>query len=265
MPLLRPLGLSGRMYGPGSDEVAVFADAGSGWNRGERPSFLAALARWPPRRADAANQPPWLCRGRIHAGETASSGRTNDGCSNSRSRPGSTCRERSGSSQPVVSVGADPGVYAARGPGTRSRGESRTRRMGLRRPIVQRPSWRAIAARETAQRQQILSYCMTRSWPRTRHPTDASSEGLTRMRGRCPSRVYSETELARRDCKRCTTAGAFTARHSPRRTVDSDWRPPPGPQPASHRGRVRAAAGRRTPSPCRDRRIDCAGLCGQVG
>jgi hypothetical protein len=28
--------------------------------------------------------------------------------------------------------------------------------MGLRRPIAQRPSWRAIAARETAQRQEIF-------------------------------------------------------------------------------------------------------------
>ena len=39
MPLLRPLGLSGRMYGPVPLEVAVFADAGSGWNRGERSRF----------------------------------------------------------------------------------------------------------------------------------------------------------------------------------------------------------------------------------
>ncbi len=40
MPLLRPLGLNGRMYGPVPIEVAVFADGGAGWNRGERPSFL---------------------------------------------------------------------------------------------------------------------------------------------------------------------------------------------------------------------------------
>jgi outer membrane protein assembly factor BamA len=40
MPLLRPLGLSGRMYGPVPTEIAVFADGGAGWNRGERPSVF---------------------------------------------------------------------------------------------------------------------------------------------------------------------------------------------------------------------------------
>jgi hypothetical protein len=39
MPLLRPFGVSRRMYGPVPTELAIFADAGSAWNRGERPSF----------------------------------------------------------------------------------------------------------------------------------------------------------------------------------------------------------------------------------
>jgi hypothetical protein len=38
-PLLRPFGASGNMYGPLPVEVAFFADAGSAWNQGERPSF----------------------------------------------------------------------------------------------------------------------------------------------------------------------------------------------------------------------------------
>jgi hypothetical protein len=38
-PLLRPFGVSGNMYGPLPVEVALFADAGSAWNQGERPSF----------------------------------------------------------------------------------------------------------------------------------------------------------------------------------------------------------------------------------
>jgi Tol biopolymer transport system component len=40
-PLLRPFGASSsRMYGPLPVEVALFADGGVAWNRGERPSFL---------------------------------------------------------------------------------------------------------------------------------------------------------------------------------------------------------------------------------
>jgi len=39
-PLLRPFGATGRMYGPIPTEVAFFADGGSAWNSGERPSFL---------------------------------------------------------------------------------------------------------------------------------------------------------------------------------------------------------------------------------
>jgi WD40-like Beta Propeller Repeat len=38
-PLLRPFGVSGNMYGPLPVEVALFADAGTAWNRGETPSF----------------------------------------------------------------------------------------------------------------------------------------------------------------------------------------------------------------------------------
>jgi Tol biopolymer transport system component len=39
-PLLRPFGVSSRMYGPVPVEVALFADGGVAWNRGESPSFL---------------------------------------------------------------------------------------------------------------------------------------------------------------------------------------------------------------------------------
>jgi hypothetical protein len=39
-PLLRPFGVSNRMYGPLPTEVALFVDGGAAWNRGERPTFL---------------------------------------------------------------------------------------------------------------------------------------------------------------------------------------------------------------------------------
>jgi hypothetical protein len=39
-PLLRPFGVSGNMYGPLPIEVALFADAGTAWNQGQRPSFF---------------------------------------------------------------------------------------------------------------------------------------------------------------------------------------------------------------------------------
>jgi len=39
-PLLRPLGVSRRMYGPLPTEVALFADSGVAWNRTEGPSLL---------------------------------------------------------------------------------------------------------------------------------------------------------------------------------------------------------------------------------
>jgi len=39
-PLLRPLGVSQRMYGPVPLEIALFADGGSAWNSGERPFVL---------------------------------------------------------------------------------------------------------------------------------------------------------------------------------------------------------------------------------
>jgi outer membrane protein assembly factor BamA len=38
-PLLRPFGVTTRMYGPLPVEVAVFADGGVAWRAGERPSF----------------------------------------------------------------------------------------------------------------------------------------------------------------------------------------------------------------------------------
>jgi outer membrane protein assembly factor BamA len=39
-PLLRPFGVSERMYGPVPVEVAFFLDGGVAWNAGEKPSFL---------------------------------------------------------------------------------------------------------------------------------------------------------------------------------------------------------------------------------
>jgi Tol biopolymer transport system component len=39
-PLLRPFGASGGMYGPLPVEVALFADGGVAWDRGERPDFF---------------------------------------------------------------------------------------------------------------------------------------------------------------------------------------------------------------------------------
>jgi outer membrane protein assembly factor BamA len=39
-PLLRPFGERSNMYGPVPVEVALFADAGVAWNRGERPSLF---------------------------------------------------------------------------------------------------------------------------------------------------------------------------------------------------------------------------------
>jgi hypothetical protein len=39
-PLLRPFGVSGNMYGPLPVEVALFADAGTAWNKSESPSFF---------------------------------------------------------------------------------------------------------------------------------------------------------------------------------------------------------------------------------
>jgi outer membrane protein assembly factor BamA len=39
-PLLRPFGVRSNMYGPLPVEVALFADGGTAWNRGQGPSFL---------------------------------------------------------------------------------------------------------------------------------------------------------------------------------------------------------------------------------
>lgn len=44
-PLLRPFGVSQRMYGPIPTEVALFADGGVAWNRGERPEFFGGARR----------------------------------------------------------------------------------------------------------------------------------------------------------------------------------------------------------------------------
>jgi outer membrane protein assembly factor BamA len=44
-PLLRPFGVSQRMYGPLPAEVAVFADGGVAWRGGERPSLLGGARR----------------------------------------------------------------------------------------------------------------------------------------------------------------------------------------------------------------------------
>jgi outer membrane protein assembly factor BamA len=39
-PLLRPFGVSRRMYGPLPVELALFADGGVAWNRGEKPTMF---------------------------------------------------------------------------------------------------------------------------------------------------------------------------------------------------------------------------------
>jgi hypothetical protein len=44
-PLLRPFGVSGRMYGPLPTEVALFVDGGAAWNRDERPTFFGGDRR----------------------------------------------------------------------------------------------------------------------------------------------------------------------------------------------------------------------------
>jgi outer membrane protein assembly factor BamA len=44
-PLLRPFGVSQRMYGPLPVEAALFVDGGVAWNRGESPSFLGGARK----------------------------------------------------------------------------------------------------------------------------------------------------------------------------------------------------------------------------
>ena len=46
-PLLRPFGVSDRMYGPLPVEVAFFLDGGVTWNQGQRPSFFNGGTREP--------------------------------------------------------------------------------------------------------------------------------------------------------------------------------------------------------------------------
>ena len=46
-PLLRPFGVSDRMYGPLPVEVAFFLDGGVAWNQGEKPSFFNGGTREP--------------------------------------------------------------------------------------------------------------------------------------------------------------------------------------------------------------------------
>lgn len=46
MPLLRPFGLGGSMYGPLPIEVAVFGDAGVAWTRRLRPAFAGGGRDW---------------------------------------------------------------------------------------------------------------------------------------------------------------------------------------------------------------------------
>ena len=46
-PLLRPFGVSDRMYGPLPVEVAFFLDGGVTWNRGQRPSIFNGGTREP--------------------------------------------------------------------------------------------------------------------------------------------------------------------------------------------------------------------------
>jgi len=46
-PLLRPFGVTGRMYGPLPVEVALFADGGAAWNKGDHISFSNDAERKP--------------------------------------------------------------------------------------------------------------------------------------------------------------------------------------------------------------------------
>jgi outer membrane protein assembly factor BamA len=46
-PLLRPFGVTDRMYGPLPVEVAFFLDGGVAWDRGEKPSFFNGGTRKP--------------------------------------------------------------------------------------------------------------------------------------------------------------------------------------------------------------------------
>ena len=46
-PLLRPFGVSDRMYGPLPVEVAFFLDGGVTWNKGQKPSFFNGGTREP--------------------------------------------------------------------------------------------------------------------------------------------------------------------------------------------------------------------------
>jgi len=46
-PLLRPFGVTDRMYGPLPVEVAFFLDGGVAWNRGEKPSVFNGGTRKP--------------------------------------------------------------------------------------------------------------------------------------------------------------------------------------------------------------------------
>ena len=52
-PLLRPFGVTQNMYGPIPMEVALFADAGVAWNRGDNPSLFAPAAGATASRASA--------------------------------------------------------------------------------------------------------------------------------------------------------------------------------------------------------------------
>ena len=74
-PLLRPFGASQGMYGPLPVEVALFADGGVAWNRGEKPSFLGGDAgRRRQRRRRASRQPPRLRGRRVRLRRARSSG-----------------------------------------------------------------------------------------------------------------------------------------------------------------------------------------------
>ncbi len=61
-PLLRPFGVSDRMYGPIPVEVAFFLDSGVAWNKGDKPSFLnGSRTAGLERRHHAAQQRARIC------------------------------------------------------------------------------------------------------------------------------------------------------------------------------------------------------------
>ena len=94
-PLLRPFGVSDRMYGPLPVEVAFFLDGGVTWNRGQKPSFLNGT-REPVSSGGVTLRANLLgLRWRRSTMQDRSIGRGVDGFGASRSRLDSESRRRS--------------------------------------------------------------------------------------------------------------------------------------------------------------------------